>query len=421
MKFAAIKTSTDGAALSLEINDAEVGVVNAIRRAVLSHVPCAAINFVPTDDPDSGVTIHKNTSPLHNEMLGHRLSMVPICMDADALRRFAADTRAYEFRLRVKNEGQATLAVTTADIRVHDAEGAEVPRAVRDALFPADPLTRDHILLAKLKPSPYGDGNGDEIDLTARAVVRTGSEHARWCPVSACAHAMKIDPALAEAALAAKLEAYRAARRAEAAEAADAKGGAQATGARAGAEPSAEELEAVRRQFNALDAYRCFRRNAHGEPDQFTFRLESECGLPAAYIFFRAIRELRARVTALRRAVESRDAARVIIEALEGVPGMYHATLAGEGHTCGNLIQTCMFARYVRDASPDASELQFVGYHQPHPLENAVVLRLKLREGARSVEAVLAEGLAHVEELLLDAARGWVAASGLKVAAEEAL
>ena len=65
--------------IQFNITDVDVSLVNALRRIILSEYPTVAFN---TDDYlNSDLKVEENTSFLHNEMLLHRISLVPIHAD----------------------------------------------------------------------------------------------------------------------------------------------------------------------------------------------------------------------------------------------------------------------------------------------------------------------------------------------------
>ena len=65
--------------LVLEFNNADVSFVNALRRILLSEIPTVAIETV---------FMWNNTSIIHDEVLAHRLGLIPIHMDPRRLQSF---------------------------------------------------------------------------------------------------------------------------------------------------------------------------------------------------------------------------------------------------------------------------------------------------------------------------------------------
>ena len=393
--------STGGGRAEFDVVDEDLCVVNALRRAVLADVPTAAFRFDPHAPSQSGIAIKTNTSTLHNEFLGHRLSLVPVGLNENQMRVF--EPWQYRFILRVKNTGTDMLPVTTGDIEVLDNTGAKLPPDARNAMFPANPLTRDHILLVRLRPSAVNDRNGEEVHVECSASLGTGRQHARWSPVSTCYFRNKPDQEAANNAFQATLAAEEA-RRAE-----------EGLG-----KLSERDLELLRHQHDSLNAHRFYVRNEHGDPAAFEFAIETECALRPTWVLFKAMLVLRARFEAILAALrEDADAVRdesalpskVDISAYPNTDDFYQVVIRGEDHTVGNLLQGLLYRRWVRDGA--GAEVPYIGYHQPHPLEDHVVVKIKCAVLGDDVRARMTDGVAWVRDHMSDLALEWAAFSGL--------
>ena len=143
------------------------------------------------------VYIVNNTSIIQDEVLAHRLGLVPIRVDP-RLFEYKADTDTFNetntavFRLRVRcTRDPATKDLVDSVVLSSALEwlpgGSELPddadakftafNADQRTLFPAGIApVHDDILLAKLRP-------GQEIELEAHAVKGIGKTHAKWSPV----------------------------------------------------------------------------------------------------------------------------------------------------------------------------------------------------------------------------------------------
>lgn len=134
---------------------------NAIRRAMSGDVPKLAI-----DD----VGIYDNTSGLFDEMLAHRLGLVPLRTEPGTYVPIAECT--------CQGEGcdRCTVSYTLS------VEGPGVVLS-RD-LIPNDPVAAPaigDIPIVKLE-------KGQKVVVEARAVLSTGKEHAKWQPTTLCGY-----------------------------------------------------------------------------------------------------------------------------------------------------------------------------------------------------------------------------------------
>ena len=159
-------------ALQFEISDVDVSLVNALRRIILSEFPTVGFN---TDDYlNSDLKITENTSFLHNEMLLHRISLIPIHANPEVW-----IPKKYEFSIQAENKTKVPMPVTSKDIVVIDTETQT--KLDTNKFFPPNPISKDHILIVVLKPNP-GD-EGQKIDIKGIATVGTGQVHSRYSPV----------------------------------------------------------------------------------------------------------------------------------------------------------------------------------------------------------------------------------------------
>ncbi len=160
--------SLDDTATRFTLAGASPAFANAIRRAMISDVPTLAIE---------DVRIYDNTSALFDEMLAHRLGLIPI----------TTDLTAYSSRDTCSCGGAGCPGCT-----VTYTLSAEGPKMVTSGdLIPQDPKAApvsDTIPVVKL-------AKGQKLVLEARAVLGTGKEHAKWQPTLVCGY--KNHPAIA--------------------------------------------------------------------------------------------------------------------------------------------------------------------------------------------------------------------------------
>ncbi len=135
--------------------------INTYRRTMIGEVPTLAI-----DD----VLIYDNSSALFDEMLVHRLGLIPLKTDLDE----------YVFKKDCSCNGEGCSACTS--VYTLSVEGPKV--VYSHDLIPQDPRAppvEENIPLVKII-------EGQKIVLEARAVLGRGIDHAKWQPTLACGY-----------------------------------------------------------------------------------------------------------------------------------------------------------------------------------------------------------------------------------------
>lgn len=351
--FRNISKTQGGSVLTVDIHDVDLSVVNAIRRIILSEIPMVALAFDPLADANPSIDIHINHSALHNEFLAHRLSLIPMHFPADIVSDFDSDE--YQFRLKVKNSSTEMMPVTSKDIRIYKPTGEAYDDAFHKKVFPPSPITKDYVLITMLRPNLYTPEKGEEIDITFRASKDIAKTHSRWCPVSCCTFFNIVDEEAAAKGLQDKLkEEQRVKERAL----------------------TSDEENAIKKRFESLHRFRYFHTNEYGEARTFHFKVESECGLKPEYLVSSAFQILHDKIIAFAERCNERHAS---IQSRKINDTMHELVIENEDFTLLNVIQCIVYHNEVRKKGPKAT-LQYIGYHQPHPLDNKMVLKLKFTE-----------------------------------------
>ncbi|KAL0208952.1 hypothetical protein P9112_011539 [Eukaryota sp. TZLM1-RC] len=170
--------------LQFDLIGVDVSFANALRRILLSEVPTIAIE---------NVIIHNNTSVIPDEVLAHRLGLLPIACDPELLEDADPelapsynDKQALKYVLDVK-------CSRNPDVQEEDAQdpsaayinGKVFSSAIQwesignqlETLTVAPRLVHDDILIAKMRP-------GQEIKVELYAIKGIGATHAKWSPSS---------------------------------------------------------------------------------------------------------------------------------------------------------------------------------------------------------------------------------------------
>ena len=141
MVYTVTNTEITGNVIKCKLHAPNRTAANHFRRILMSEIPTFAIEMVE---------ISSNTSNVYDEVLGHRLSLIPFCCDTDA----------DECVLDVYAENQVRN-VTAADL------------CVSEGIRPC----QEDILICKLHPGQY-------ISLKAYLKEGTGKTHVKWSPVT---------------------------------------------------------------------------------------------------------------------------------------------------------------------------------------------------------------------------------------------
>jgi len=178
------------ATMEFDLVGCDPSFANALRRILIAEVPTVAIEHV---------FMVNNTSIIADEVLAHRLGLVPLAVDAKALEPRREGDAAHERNTvvlkldvacrRDARDGGRVVGerVTAADLRwlpggsqLPDETGCRFAAGGQAKVFSPgrEPkAVHQDLLLAKLKP-------GQAIALEAHCVVGTGKEHAKWSPVA---------------------------------------------------------------------------------------------------------------------------------------------------------------------------------------------------------------------------------------------
>jgi DNA-directed RNA polymerase subunit D len=134
---------------------------NAFRRAMIGEVPTLAIE---------DVRVYDNTSALFDEMLTHRLGLIPI----------TTDLKCYVQKESCSCGGEGCAGCTATFTMSVEGPGIVYSRD----LIPQDPSAKpamEDIPIVKLTKD-------QKLVIEARAVLSTGRHHAKWQPTNACGY-----------------------------------------------------------------------------------------------------------------------------------------------------------------------------------------------------------------------------------------
>jgi len=320
------------------LSNIHVSLANALRRIILSEIPVFV--FYTETYQDNKCTIHKNTCRLHNEIVKHRLSCIPIwSQDKDLVDK-------YILEVHVKNETNASIYVTTEHFRIKNKETGNYLKeeAVRE-IFPPNPITGAYIDIVRLRP-PVGDTiEGEELHLSCEFSVSTAKVNSMFNVVSKCTYGNTVDDEKIEQTLVSLKQKW------------------------AEEGMSAEEITFQTKNFMLLDAERQF------IPNSFDFALRTIGPMKNETIVKEACRVLQNKFADFSTSLKSGDIP-ILVSSETTMQYCYDVTLENEDYTIGCVLEHILYDRYF----VGEKTMSFCGFKKIHPHNNDSILRITYHE-----------------------------------------
>lgn len=348
---------------SFRLSNSNETIANTIRRSILSLTPSVGFRTEPYEKSD--VLITTNTTPLVNEMLAHRVGMIPICVTDIA--KF--DPSQYEFVIDKENDTKEIMDVRASDFKVFMKnpqnpldEPVQLPT---EEYFPPDPITKDTVLITRLRPQWNPTAPNERLVLKAKASISVGAENIRWSPVSQISYEYTRDDDeehMKEVFDAWLLNTKKIADRSQLA---------------------AERADELHREFNTMEIQRCYLKNERGEPYDFTFYIESVGVQPNPMIVkngLAACEGLVSKYVDMDQYVPDNVTLRSGDSRFPSIDVVFQ----NEGHTLGNLLQTYLVNNHIDADHP--VKIVSAGYKIPHPLRSEMFVRIGMPEDATDPE-----------------------------------
>lgn len=356
-------------------------VVNAIRRTLLSDIPTVAFDTSATDGGD--IKMVRNDTSLHNEMMLHRIGLLPIYLNPDTFIKdylfeckvthdkstpfqmiTANDIDIYPLKTHLRqrldalndesvtdrdpNERANLMAILNSndpdnyDLR-HRLSQSDKDKIFRPYIFRK---TKNYCLLNELK-STQTEGTYQSIHFYGSPSVGKAKENSRYQSVSQASYEFLRDDDLFQQALKEKI---------------------------ATSDIADESIESFKRRFQLAESERYYYRDKDGEPYRYQFQVKSTHYWDAAELVKRSLKTLINHCETLQKAFLSllQESESPITLTKDKDTLTYKYTLFNYDHTMGNLIQSYISRYSINDT--DESLLQLCGYKMPHPLKSEIVL-----------------------------------------------
>ena len=316
-----------------------VSLANALRRIILSEIP--TVVFHTETYKDNKCKITKNTGRLHNEIIKQRLSCIPIhSEDPDLVEK-------YVLELKVKNETDSLIIVTTEDFKIKNKETGNYLKeeAVRK-IFPPNPITGAYIDFIRLRPKVGDSIDGEDIELTCEFMVKTAKDNAMYNVASKCAYGFTLDEEKAAKALEELKKQW------------------ESEGL------TSEEISFNSKNFDLLDKQRYYLENSYDYAIQTVGVYTNEKLVKkGAIILHNKFADF----------VKMVDEGIVpIVKSETAMENSYDVVLENEDYTVGKVLEYILYEKYYLEEET----LSFCGFKKLHPHNTSSIIRLAYNDKA---------------------------------------
>lgn len=359
-------------------------LINCIRRTILSDIP--SIAFKTDDNYNRDIHVNENTGSIHNEMLLHRISLLPLYINPinynndylfelkvehDNTNTFkfvtAEDFNIYPLKNKLKNQideyddgiildSELKELIMSKNIENYDLKNP-LPLKKKEKIFRPFEFKgeKNYCLITELKNTNTEDIN-QKIDLYGVPSLSTGKDHSRFQAVSLANYTFINDETMLQSAVDEKIALDKI---------------------------PEEKKQGYARKFELQNGERYFKRDIDNEPYQYNFRIKSLHYNDSGEIFIMALQIVVDKLDNLKlnllKLLKDQETS-VSVEKNGDI--IYNLIIYNEGHTIGNLLQS----HIVRRCIDENSIIQVCGYKKIHPLENSIKFILSLNPGNKIVK-----------------------------------
>jgi DNA-directed RNA polymerase subunit L len=321
-----------GDVLTFKLSNINVCFANALRRTILSDIDVCCI--LSEHHETNQVYIETNNGRLHNEILKHRLSCIPVHVDKD-MENFCKDNI---LEVECHNESTNIYIVTTEDFHVKNKlSGEQITDSAK--IFPPNRITDDHIDFSRLRPKISDTIPGESLKFTAEFSISNASQNSMYNVVSKCSYSNTIDKEKAENDWKERKREFKAKNLPD------------------------DAIDFERNNFYLLDAQRCFKK------DSFDFIIQSIGIFENRQICKFACLKLIEKFHNIKNGL-------TILPSESTVLNSHDIILYDEDYTIGKILEFILYTNFY-DNKPI---LSFCGFKKFHPHDTKSTIRIAFHE-----------------------------------------
>jgi DNA-directed RNA polymerase subunit L len=392
------KWNKDKNKMHITLQNVHYSVANSLRRSIMSLVKTVGFRALPYEH--STINIEKNDTYLNNEIIKHRVSMIPVYVADDM------ELDDYEFIIDEVNNTNTIQMVDTSHFKIRRiSTNTMLKESEVRRILPPNTLTGDFIPIVKLKPKYYTDLGMRQLNevpsnitvpnttpislkLTAKLVRSNGMENGHFSPVCTCAYGNSIDQTVIKQ----KEDEYVS----------------ETNRKNAELGLSAIDEEVLRRRFQINEVYKYYKTDDYGEPNSFDFVIESIGQYTPIELIHRGFLELITEMDKFIEAVRTRNTELVDVKPSKTIGNGFEIIAKDMNDTLGNIIQCYLVNNCCLYDLGDKRTLESITYNKVHQLEDKVLFTVRcLKKGIdETISDVFLKGceelVVHLKELDAD-------------------
>lgn len=330
--------SNEGNLLTFRLDNINVSLANAIRRIILSEIPCVVFRTTPHKENKANITV--NTSRFNNEIVKERLACIPIHITDSEF-----PIKDYVVEISKKNTSDSIEYVTTEDIKIRNIKNdSMLSDSEVKKIFPPNPITGDYIDIVRLRPALSKTLPGEELRLTCEFSVATAKENSSYNVASTSTYGAAKDPVQIKRIWNEKEKTYK-------------KEG-----------KNAEEIQSLREDWMLLDAKRII------TPNAFNFIIESVGIFDSMTIVEKACQIMIDKVTTFAKDIQDKEG--MIYMSETTMENSFDIKLEGEDYTLGKAIEYMIYALHYEGSGI----VTYCGFTKPHPHIDISIIRMAFKD-----------------------------------------
>jgi len=325
--------------LKFTIQDINVSLINALRRIMLSDIPCVVFKTSPYSE--NKIDIQVNTTRMNNELIKQRLSCIPIY-----IKDINFPIENYIVEIDKKNDLDYIQYITTNDIKIKDKlTNTYLSDSNTKKIFPPNIITNDYIDIVRIRPKITNDKNGEHLKLTGTFEIGTAKENGSYNIVSNACYGNTPDDDLINENLKKYLETL--------------------------SEENLDEdiIEFKKKDWILLNSQRYFIK------DSFDFIVETVGQFTNYEIVQKACAVMLEKINNFKVSIQSNND--TIKRSNTTIENSYDITLFNEDYTLGKALEYILYTyHYINSGDLSDKTLTFCGFRKKHPHDDFSIIRI---------------------------------------------